>query len=76
MTTTTPAEIHDTISKSLVVRAGECRRAASGRRYSGLANAHVRKALRDEARLCDDLVQILEHVSPEALASLLAAKAA
>jgi len=28
----------------------------------------VRKAYRDEAKRCDDLVRILEHVSPEALA--------
>jgi recombinational DNA repair ATPase RecF len=73
MTTTTPAEIHETIVRALVSRASECRKLAAGHSMAGPHNADIRSVLRAEAQRCDDLRRILGHVTPEALASVMEA---
>jgi hypothetical protein len=76
MTTITPDQVHASITAALAVYARQCRLDAGARRFTGPVFAEARKAYRDEAKRCEDIGRILEHVSPEALAALLAAKAA
>jgi hypothetical protein len=73
-TTTTPAEIRDTIVAALATQARESRKDAGGRRNAGPHLAHVRAALRAEAQRCEDLQRILGNADPEALASVLGAR--
>jgi len=73
MTATTPAEIQRVITSALGDRAKLLRNDASSRRLSGPGFAEMRKAIRAEAKLCEDLQRIIGHADPGKLAAALEA---
>ena len=76
MTTTTKTEIHRVIFEALGDRSALLRRDVASRKFTGPRFADVRAKIRAEAELCEYLMGMLGHVSPEALASVFAAKEA